>query len=228
MTARKLSEGGAKLIEGFEGFVAHPYQDSVGVWTIGYGSTKGVGPGTPNVTEGAADARLKAEVDASYGATINALGLPLNQHQFDALVSFVYNVGTGGVGVDTGVGRSLRGHQWHAAADHMLEWDKAGGQVLEGLHARRMTERALFLEPVRFEYATKVERELLRKYDALANQKRVRGHESLRSKEQRLALRKQIARHRDAVGHAARNQPHGWDLAHRRERYRMLAQRTRS
>src|SRR5436305_11073607 len=108
----RLSHVGAHLIESFEGFSGHPYRDIVGVWTIGYGSTKGVGPMTPHVTPAEAEARLILEVDEEYGAAIDALKLPLSQSQFDALVSFVYNVGTGGVAASTGVGRALRAHEW--------------------------------------------------------------------------------------------------------------------
>lgn len=142
----KLTTAGARLIEGFEGFSSKPYRDAVGVWTIGYGSTKGVGSRTPNVTRAQAEARLKREVDQEYGAAINALHLSLNQNQYDALVSFVYNVGPGGVASSTGVGRALRRHDWHAAANALLAWDKAGGHTLLGLTRRRQAERALFLK----------------------------------------------------------------------------------
>lgn len=143
----KLSTSGARLIEGFEGFSSRPYRDSVGVWTIGFGSTKGVGPNTPRVTRAQAEQRMMREIDASYGHAVNALRLPLNQHQFDALVSFVYNVGPGGVASSTGVGRALRRHDWHGAANALLAWDKAGGRALAGLTRRRHAERALFLKP---------------------------------------------------------------------------------
>jgi lysozyme len=144
----KLSHNGAKLIEAFEGFRANPYRDSVGVWTIGYGSTKNVGPHTPPVTRTEAEARMMREVDVTYGAAVNGLKLPLNQNQFDALVSFVYNVGPGGVSPTTTVGKRLRAHDWHGAADALLAWDKAGGRPLAGLTRRRHAERDLFLKPV--------------------------------------------------------------------------------
>jgi len=143
----KLSRNGARLIEEFEGFRSAPYRDAVGVWTIGFGSTTNVGPHTPPVTRAQAEARMMREVDAHYGAAINALSLPLNQNQFDALVSFVYNVGPGGVAPTTTVGKRLRAHDWHGAADALLAWDKAGGRPLAGLTRRRHAERALFLKP---------------------------------------------------------------------------------
>jgi lysozyme len=146
----RLSDKGSALIESFEGFRSCPYRDPVGVWTIGFGSTKGVGPGTPCVSRSQARARLKREVDEVYGAAVNNLGVPLNQNQFDALCSFVYNVGTGGIG-DTKVGRALQTRSYRAAADHLLEWNRAGGRILEGLTRRRKAERELFLsEPKGF------------------------------------------------------------------------------
>jgi GH24 family phage-related lysozyme (muramidase) len=143
----KLSRRGVRLIQDYEGFRSSPYRDSVGVWTIGYGSTKGVGPQTAPLNRQQASERLRSEVDAEYGAAVNALHLPLNQHQFDALVSFVYNVGPGALGLDTGIGRELRAHHWHRAADELLRWDKAGGRALPGLTRRRRAERQLFLTP---------------------------------------------------------------------------------
>lgn len=145
----KLSRDGARLIESFEGFRSSAYRDAIGVWTIGYGSTKGVNASTPNMTRSQAEARLMREVDATYGKAVNSLKLPLNQNQFDALVSFVYNVGTGGISPSTQVGKHLRKHEWQAAADALLAWDKAGGKPLAGLTRRRHAERALFLTPVK-------------------------------------------------------------------------------
>jgi hypothetical protein len=92
---------------------------------------------------------MMREVDQSYGAAVNALRLPFNQNQFDALVSFTYNVGTGGIGANTKVGQFLRAHQYGAAADALLAWDKAGGRPLAGLTRRRHAERALFLKAMR-------------------------------------------------------------------------------
>jgi lysozyme len=129
-----ISPAGVTLIKEFEGFPngGRPYQDIVGVWTIGYGHIEGVGPHSPGLTEPQASDLLARDLDKKYGPAVNALGLPLTQHQFDALVSFVYNVGPGGVGADTHVGAALRSHNWQSAADHLLDWDKAGGHSVAG------------------------------------------------------------------------------------------------
>lgn len=219
----KLSKRGAELIEEFEGFSAKPYLDPVGVATIGYGSTAGVTMRSPHVTRAQAEARLMREVDANYGAAVNALGLPLNANQFDALVSFVYNVGPGGVAASTGVGRALRRKDWRAAADALLAWNKGGGRVLPGLTRRRHAERALFLEPVQAvgpaAWLTPAELRWVREYD--------RGPTPERRKVLVIVMRKQrkkiwkAAQPRDAGGDGR-----GWKYAHRRERYHSLLSRT--
>lgn len=207
-----LSKAGAQLIEAFEGFVPHPYRDAVGVWTIGYGSTRGVGPNTPRVTRAQAEARLMREVDATYGAAINALGLPLNQNQFDALTSFVYNVGPGGVASSTTVGKRLRARDWTAAADALLAWDKAGGRTLAGLTRRRRAERALFLKsapPDRWAGYTDRERGWILEHDRLLK--------AGRNARRRMVLRYYMRRQARAIRAAARKG--GWTPSrHRRVR----------
>jgi len=100
------------------------------------------------------------------------LGVDLRQHQFDPIVFFVYNCGTGAIGPGTGVGRALRARQWNAAADALLQWNKANGKPLPGLTRRRQAERAMFLEADDpFEGYTDSERSWLREYDRLLRQK---------------------------------------------------------
>lgn len=140
-----VSKRGVELVANFEGFRSNPYRDAVGVWTIGYGHTKGVGPNTKPISRAKAFELLKDELNHVYAKPVRALGIPLNQNQFDALVSFVYNVGPGGVSKDTKIGRALRARRYVTAANLLLDWDKAGGKRLEGLSRRRRAERALFL-----------------------------------------------------------------------------------
>lgn len=145
----KISKSGLRLIEQFEGFSASIYHDSVGVATIGYGTTSAdVNPLPRHLTQHQAEQLLARKLNEKYGAAINALRLPFNQNQFDALCSFTYNLGSGVLSSGYTVGRLLRGRQWRAAADSMLQYDHAGGQVLAGLSRRRRAERSLFLTPV--------------------------------------------------------------------------------
>lgn len=150
-TPRTVSDQGIALIKEFEGFPdgGRPYLDRLArphVWTRGYGRTEGIGPNSPRISEAAAGQELKDLLAARYLPTLWALPVTLNQSQLDALASFIWNVGTGGVASSTGVGRALRRHDWAGAADHLLEWDKAGGRALLGLTRRRHAERALFLK----------------------------------------------------------------------------------
>lgn len=142
------SSNGINLITSFEGFVGHPYRDAVGVWTIGYGHTEGVGPGSKSISQAEAYALLRRDLANKYEPYVNALKLPLNQNQYDALVSFVYNLGPGYFGPGHTIGDALRRRNWNAAANAILLYDKAGGRALPGLTRRRRTERALFLKPV--------------------------------------------------------------------------------
>jgi lysozyme len=141
-----ISEAGIALIAQFEGYVDHRYLDSVGVPTIGFGTTAAVvNPVPATCTRPEAEEWLRTSMARQYEPAINAIGVPLTQNQFDALCSFVYNVGPGGVSAGTGVGRALRARDYRAAADDLLEWDLAGGHPLAGLVRRRQAERQLFL-----------------------------------------------------------------------------------
>lgn len=220
----KLSTRGAKLIAEFEGFSAKPYLDPVGVWTIGYGSTKGVGPNTPPMTRAQALARMMREVDETYGRAVNQLDLPLNQNQFDALTSFVYNVGPGGVGPGTTIGKRLRARDWRGAADALLAWNKAGGRVLPGLTRRRQAERTLFLEPIQAadpeSWLTEVELRRVRELDAIH-----RGATPAHPRREDVLVRV-LTEQRKRIWRAAQ-QPDGWTKLHRAKRYRSLLARTR-
>jgi len=145
----RISLAGVALVKRFEGYSGHPYDDGTGVWTIGYGHIEGVTPRSPFITEPQAARLLQRDLDRVYAPAVNALGIAFNQNEFDALVSFVYNVGVGTMGAAHDIGRLLRGHQLHAAADSMLEYDRGGGHIMEGLRRRRAAERHLFLTPVK-------------------------------------------------------------------------------
>jgi lysozyme len=222
----KTSEAGVALIKEFEGFPynGRPYQDIVKVWTIGYGHTEGVGPSTKPVTVQQASDLLQEDLDKKYAPAVNALQLPLGQHQFDALVSFVYNCGPGAISAGTGVGKALRTKQWQAAADGLLQWNKAGGSPVEGLTRRRKAERALFLDdddPL--EGYTDSERSWIREYDRLRRQDK----DIDRRRELRAVMRAQRKRiWRLAQPKKKGGDGQGWDHGCRRARYASLLART--
>ena len=140
-----ISEAGLKLIEEFEGYSYHAYWDRWGrVWTVGYGETENVGSNSTQ-TRVEAEADLKRRLINEYEPAIKALGVNFNQNQFDALCSFVWNLGPGSMRWD--VGRYCQAGQFAKAADAMLQYTHAGGVVLAGLVRRRQEERALFLKP---------------------------------------------------------------------------------
>lgn len=225
----QISRAGVELVAGFEGFVGHPYRDAVGVWTIGFGHTHGVGPHTPSISLEQGKALLQRDLDLEYAPIIEGLHLPLNQHQFDALVSFVYNVGAGGVATSSHVGRALRAHNWHEAADHLLDWDRAGGQVLAGLRRRREAERALFLKPVQAPDPLAVlapsERRAVRAYDTLLRQRHNKDA-IVKARATITVLRKILWRHSQPKDNGGDGR--GWNYSHRTERYKILSSRTQN
>lgn len=140
-----ISDRGLDLIKQFEGFRDTAYLCPAGVWTIGYGHTDGVAEGD-TISEEQASALLAQEVAAKYEPIVarNTEELELTQGQFDALVSFVYNVGA--YNFETShLLTHLKAGDIDAAAAQFERWNRAGGKVLDGLTARRAAERELFL-----------------------------------------------------------------------------------
>ena len=144
----QTSDKGISLIKQFEGCKLTAYQDSVGVWTIGYGWTQPV-DGKPiragmTIKQETAERLLKTGL-VSYESDVSRLvKVGLTQGQFDALVSFTYNLGSRSLSASTLL-RKLNSGDYAGAADEFLRWNKAGGKVLNGLTRRREAERALFL-----------------------------------------------------------------------------------
>jgi lysozyme len=144
MASRQASQAGIDLIKSFESLRLVAYQDEVGVWTIGYGSTWGVIPGTA-ITQAQADSRLASDVEVASSCVDRKCG-PLTQNQFDALTSFTFNVGGGAFSGSTLL-RLLNAGETAAAALQFVRWDHAGSSVSAGLLTRRERERDLFLTP---------------------------------------------------------------------------------
>ncbi|MGV4167867.1 lysozyme [Citrobacter freundii] len=144
----QTSDKGIALIKEFEGCKLTAYLDSVGVWTIGYGWAQPV-DGKPiragmAIKQETAERLLKTGL-VSYESDVSRLvKVGLTQGQFDALVSFTYNLGARSLSTSTLL-RKLNAGDYAGAADEFLRWNKAGGKVLNGLSRRREAERALFL-----------------------------------------------------------------------------------
>ena len=136
----KTSNEGINLIKSFEGCRLQAYKPVAAepCYTIGYGHYgSDVLPGMV-ISQTQAEAYLAQDL-AKYEKSVNALDIPLNQNQFDALVSFAYNCGTGNLK------KLTRGRTHQQIADAMLAYNKGSGKVLPGLIKRRQAERTLFL-----------------------------------------------------------------------------------
>ena len=150
------------LIKSFEALSLTPYKDLVGVWTIGWGTTyypngKKVTKADPAISADEADYFLMHEITEKAGMVeqfTTKIGLTLNDNEFGALVSFVYNVGIAPVIVGgRSLNQALRSKNKKAIADIMLIYNKGTflgvKKVIKGLERRRIAERQLFLTPVK-------------------------------------------------------------------------------
>ena len=146
----KISQQGIDLIKQFEGFRAKPYLCSAGVPTIGYGSTR-YADGTPvslrdpAITEAVASALFKDTLVIYEKAVTKAVKIPLEQYEFDALVSLCYNIGVGNLASSTLVRLLNEDEPRIEVAGQFLRWNKANGAVISGLTRRREAEREMFL-----------------------------------------------------------------------------------
>lgn len=144
----KTSEAGLKFIAQEEGTVLHVYLDPVGIPTIGVGHVLRPGESFPNgITKEQALQLLAQDVRIAEQAVLSNTKVPLNQNQFDALVSFVFNCGGGAYKTSTML-KKLNAGDYEGAANELPRWVYASGKKLPGLVARRNRERALFLKPV--------------------------------------------------------------------------------
>lgn len=138
----KASQNGINLIKKLEGLKLKAYQCSAGIWTIGYGHTSGV-KSTDVITEAQAESYLKTDLE-KFEAHVEKYNSKYcwNQNEFDALVSFAYNIGS----IDQLTANGTR--ERSTIAEKMLLYNKAGGKELDGLTKRRQAEQELFLTKV--------------------------------------------------------------------------------
>lgn len=215
-----IPDAALDLIREFEGWRPKVYRDPVGIPTIGYGFTRDVTMAAPPMTRKQGEDRLRRELERDYLPALLPFDSAITTNQRAALLSFVFNVGPGGVGPSTGVGSALRAHAWGRAADELLRWDKAGGRRLVGLTRRRRAERVLFLRPTPVDALADYredERRWIREHDAIVR----REPDAARLE----VLRRVMRKRRKAIWRVAQTTG-GWDVAHRRARYRSLAART--
>jgi lysozyme len=138
-----ISKEGLSLIKKFEGCELEAYLCPAGVWTIGYGHTKDVKEGD-KINKEEADYLLQEEM-IEYESYINDfVEVPLNQNQFDALCSWVYNLGPTNLKNSTML-KVLNEEKYADVTQEIKRWNKAGGEVLDGLIKRREAEAKMFL-----------------------------------------------------------------------------------
>ena len=141
----------AQFTANFEGFSSTPYQDSGGVWTIGFGSTrdldgKPVTGATPAVTRAVGLQMMQRDLGGADSAINADVHVPLTGAEREALTDFIYNCGIGNFSSSTLL-RDVNAGNVDAAANEFLRWDQVKGNVLIGLLKRRQAERAEFLTP---------------------------------------------------------------------------------
>lgn len=141
----KISAAGIELLKQFEGCRLTAYQDSVGVWTIGFGTTAGVKEGQ-TISQVKAEEYLRFDLAIFEKAVTESLKVPVNQNQFDALVSFTYNVGVSAFRSSTLLNLINEKTDKKVVAAEFSKWVKAGNQTLPGLVSRRKAESELFLK----------------------------------------------------------------------------------
>lgn len=139
-----INDLGLQLVKEFEGLRLKAYRCPAGVWTIGYGHTRGVHNGQ-ECTEAEAASWLVEDLLEAESTVKYLVTAPLTENQRAALVSLVFNIGGGNFRTSTLL-RLLNAGDYQGAAQQFLKWTKGGGEELPGLKRRREAERALFLE----------------------------------------------------------------------------------
>ena len=142
MNSLTIGEKGLELIKSFEGLRLRAYLCPAKVWTIGYGHTGDVRGGQV-ITQSQADDLLKQDLRRFEIAVRKLAKVPLTQNQFDALVSFAYNVGEAALSRSTLL-RKLNAGDLAGTKLEFAKWNKGGGKVLAGLTRRRDAEANLF------------------------------------------------------------------------------------
>jgi lysozyme len=145
----RLDKKGYDLIKSFEGLSLKPYKCSAGVPTIGYGSTYyengiKVQMSDAPITGARAEILLKNVADRFAQKVANLIKKPITQNQFNALVSFAFNVGSGALASSTLLKLVNENPNDAMIAKEFLKWNRANGKTIQGLTNRRVKESALY------------------------------------------------------------------------------------
>jgi len=138
----QCNEAGIALIKEFEGCKLTVYLDIVGLPTVGYGHRTDLGVGT-EISQDEANDLLSQDLTRFETGVTRLVTVDLTSNQFSALVCFSFNLGLSSLAGSTLL-KCVNSGDFEGAAEQFLRWDRAGGQVVEGLERRRQTESALF------------------------------------------------------------------------------------
>ena len=141
-TSMEISQEGLSLIKKFEGCKLQSYKCAAGVWTIGYGSTNGIEEGM-EISQERADMLLLEDVEVFEKAVNELVEVPLEQNQFDSLISWTFNLGPTNLKNSTLL-KVLNNKNYDEVPTQIKRWNKAGGKVIQGLIRRREAEALLF------------------------------------------------------------------------------------
>lgn len=144
MRLMTISKAGLELIKKYEGCQLKAYKCPAGIPTIGFGHIRGVKMGM-TITQEIADKLLQEDIAPTEKA-LNALKINFRQGQFDALVSFIFNLGIGNFNSSTLKKKIIAGAKDEDIAAEFAKWNKAAGKVLAGLTKRREEEAKLWME----------------------------------------------------------------------------------
>lgn len=144
---RPIPAQAIEIIKRYEGLRTKAYQDSNGIWTIGYGNTHEVSPGE-EISEQDAENELREYLQSLGPSIIRVVKLPLNNNQYSALLSFTYNVGLGNL-EKSHLLQIINSKNDGKVVQEFLKWDHdSKGHELNGLKARRLAEASLYFLPL--------------------------------------------------------------------------------
>jgi lysozyme len=142
---KKINSFGLSIIKSFEGLEITAYKCPAGIWTIGYGHTKGVCQGD-TCTEEEADLFLREDVKVAEDAVNRHVTFPISENQFSSLVSFVFNIGGGNFARSTLL-KVINAGMLDSAPEQFERWSRVNGLKIDGLARRRAAEIALWKKP---------------------------------------------------------------------------------
>lgn len=142
----RISRDGLSLIREFEGFYPVPYRCPAGLWTVGYGHVLAVHEPKETISKVQAETLLSMDVRRSEWSVAALIKVSLSQAQFDALVSFTFNVGSGALERST-LRRMVNQHAHDEVPEQLMRWVYAKGRKMPGLVRRRLAESMLYANP---------------------------------------------------------------------------------